>query len=89
MLEPLTFPVTTWAPSERPRTASSAERVHRIFTVKWTRCRYFDPDDQDRAGTARLRNGCCSRSGTPSIVPGSYEVTPAGRIPMLGYSRET
>jgi len=57
MLEPLTFPVTAWAPSKRPRTASSAECVHRIFTVKWIRCRCLDPDDQDRARTARLRNG--------------------------------
>lgn len=31
-------------------------RVHRAFTVKWTRCRCVDPDNQDRAGAVRVRN---------------------------------
>lgn len=39
MLEPLTFVVTAWAPSKRPRTASSACACTEPFTVKWARCR--------------------------------------------------
>jgi hypothetical protein len=88
MLEPLTFRVTAWTPSKRPRIASSAGYVHRTFTVKWIRRRHLDPDDQDRAGTARLRyDAALDPKRLPSCQE-SREESSRDRVLLLGYSLE-
>lgn len=55
LLEPLTFLVTVGAPSKRSRPLHRLARAPSI-TVKRTRCRCVDLDNQDRADAARVRS---------------------------------
>jgi hypothetical protein len=71
VLQPLTFRVVTRAPSKRLRARfiGSSAAFSPTGLIMREMLSGVDPCDQSRADIALFRRRCCSRLGTPSVVP--------------------